>query len=77
MFNQDDDEYQLQEEFDNIESDKQKNDGFGNEDFNFGDVNDYTKQAAQLAGFKTGDSGNKDSGSGQKQLFDGNTEANN
>lgn len=77
MFNQDDDEYQLQEEFDNIESDKQKNDGFGNEDFNFGDVNDYTKQAAQLAGFETGDSGNKDSGSGQKQLFDGNTEANN
>lgn len=36
MFNQDDDEYQLQEEFDNIENDSQQNNGFDLEDLNFG-----------------------------------------
>jgi hypothetical protein len=66
MFNQDDDEYQLQEEFDNIESDKQKNDAFSNDDFNFGGINDYTEQGAQLAGISPGRSGNENSGNSQE-----------
>jgi hypothetical protein len=66
MFNQDDDEYQLQEEFDNIDSDNEKNNAFGGEDFDFGGVNDYTKQAAQLAGVGSGASGNENSGSSEE-----------
>ena len=66
MFNQDDDEYQLQEEFDNIESDKEKSNAFSNDGFDFGGVNDYTEQAAQLAGVGPGRSGNEDSGNNQE-----------
>lgn len=68
MFNQDDDEYQLQEEFDNIESDEEKKDAFGNDDFNFGDVNDNSKQTTKSSGIDFRGSGNEDSGDGQEQL---------
>jgi hypothetical protein len=58
MFNQDDDEYQLQEEFDNIESDSEKNNAFDAEDFNFGELNGDNEQTAELPGVGVGRSGN-------------------
>ena len=65
MFNQDDDEYQLQEEFDNIKSDQENNDAF-NDEFNFGGLNGSDKQAAQPTGIDFGRSGNEDKGTGQE-----------
>jgi hypothetical protein len=66
MFNQDDDEYQLQEEFDNIKSDKESDDTFGGEDFDFGGLNDSSKQTAQPSSFDFGRSGNEDKGNSQE-----------
>jgi hypothetical protein len=66
MFNQDDDEYQLQEEFDNIESDSQKNNAFGGEEFNFGDVNGNNEPTAEPTSTDFGRSGDEDSGTSQE-----------
>lgn len=65
MFNQDDDEYQLQEEYDNIESDSQKNNAFGGEEFNFGDVNGNNEPTAEPTSTDFGRSGNEDSGNNE------------
>lgn len=77
MFNQDDDEYQLQEEFDNIESDKEKNNAFGNDNFNFGGINEDSEQTAQPPSFDFGRSGNENTGNGQERLLEIDTESNN
>ena len=66
MFNQDDDEYQLQEEYDNIKSDKESNNAFNGEDFDFGGLNDSSEQTAQPSSFDFGRSGNEDKGTGQE-----------
>ena len=65
MFNQDDDEYQLQEEFDNIESDASKNSPFGAEDFNFGDINESSEQTAQPPSTDFGRSGDENTETGE------------
>lgn len=66
MLNQDDDEYQLQEEFDNIESDTQKKDGFGGDDFGFGEINEYNEKTAQSPSFDFGRSGDADKGNSKE-----------
>ena len=66
MFNQDDDEYQLQEEFDNIESDTEKNNAFGGDDFGFGGISDDNEQTAQSSSFDFGRSGDEDKGISQE-----------
>ena len=66
MFNQDDDEYQLQEEFDNIKSDKESDNAFGGEDFGLGNLNDNSEQAAQPSSFDFGRSGNEYKGNSQE-----------
>lgn len=62
MFNQDDDEYQLQEEFDNIECDNEKNNAFGGDDFDFGGINGNNEKTAEQASFDFGRSGEQDKG---------------
>ena len=66
MFNQDDDEYQLQEEYDNIEADAERNDAFNGENFNFGGINDDKEKTAELSGIDFGASGNEYTGNGQE-----------
>ena len=66
MFNQDDDEYQLQEEFDNIKNDKESNNAFGGEDFGFGGINDSDEQTAEQASIDFGRSGSENKGNIQE-----------
>lgn len=66
MFNQDDDEYQLQEEYDNIKSEEESNNAFNGEDFDFGGLNDSSEQTAQPSSFDFGRSGNENSGNSKE-----------
>lgn len=82
MFNQDDDEYKLQEEFDNIEADEEKKGAFGGFDgFDYGGMTDESdsdegngESTAELAGNSVGRGGERDSRGGKDGAFEENAE---